>query len=368
MKAVVLTGHGDMSKLVYRTDVPTPKTLGQPPQVLVKVAAAGLNNTDVNTREGWYATTTTSTSTNTDSISEDEDSPWHTIDFPRIQGADVCGHVVAVGSGVESANSSTSLLGKRVLVDPWLRDWDHPSKNHPPGYLGSSADGGFAEYCVVDYRNVHPIDEHKTSLTDAELATFPCSYSTAEGMLERAAVTDDIVLVTGASGGVGGALMQLAKRRGATVVALASPAKHQDIIRTSCGRPPDALLPRAPDNLPAALQTAIGRDSVTVVADVVGGDYFPTLLQALEHGGRYTTSGAITGAVVSLDLRTLHLNDLTLLGSTVIPRHVFENLVGYIEAGEIRPVLADTFALADFHKAQQTFIEKRHTGNIVVIP
>ena len=203
MKAVVLTGHGDMSKLVYRTDVPTPKTLGQqPPHVLIKVAAAGLNNTDVNTRVGWYATTTTSTSRNTDSSCEDQESPWHTIDFPRIQGADVCGHVVAVGSGVESANSSTSLLGKRVLVDPWLRDWDHPSKNRPPGYLGSSADGGFAEYCVVDYRNVHPIDEHKTSLTNAELATFPCSYSTAEGMLERAAVTDDdIVLVTGASGG-----------------------------------------------------------------------------------------------------------------------------------------------------------------------
>ena len=105
-----------------------------------------------------------------------------------------------------------------------------------------------------------------------------------------------------------------------------------------------------------------------MVADIVGGPYWPQLIDVLERGGRYTCSGAIAGPMVELDLRTLYLRDLTFTGSTVIDLEVMPNLVRYIEAGDIRPALAATYPLADLHRAQAAFIAKNHTGNIVVCP
>ena len=101
---------------------------------------------------------------------------------------------------------------------------------------------------------------------------------------------------------------------------------------------------------------------------MVGGPGWPALIEVLERGGRYTCSGAIAGPVVALDLRTLYMRDLTFTGSTVIDAHVMHDLVGYIEAGKVRPALAATFPLAELHAAQAAFVSKQHTGNIVVIP
>ncbi len=358
MKAIVLVGHGGLDQLEYHTDWPTPKP--GPGEVLIKVAACGMNNTDVNTRSGWYSKAVSEATTGGayDTVNE-EDPTWGgaPITFPRIQGADVCGYVAAVGDGVEA-----NLIGKRVITDNWLRDWDDPLNKQGVGYFGSERDGGYAEYTTVDARNVGVVE---SALSDAELATFSCSYTTAEGMLARADVkAGDVVLITGASGGVGSALIQLANRRGATTVALASEAKHDDVAKLK----PTAILPRSPENLAQALKEAIGRETATVVADIVGGQDFGKLISQLERGGRYTCSGAIAGPLVELDLRTFYLNDLTFTGSTVVPPHVFTDLIGYIERGEIEPMLAATYALEDFHAGQEAFIEKRHTGNIVVVP
>ena len=144
------------------------------------------------------------------------------------------------------------------------------------------------------------------------------------------------------------------------MIALASEAKHSEVAALG----PDRILPRRPENLRAAL----GEDQITVVADVVGGDYWPKLIDILERGGRYTCSGAIAGPIVSFDLRTFYLRDLTFTGSTVIDPEVMQNLVRYIEAGEVRPALAATYPLQDLHAAQSAFIAKEHTGNIVVVP
>lgn len=358
MRAVVLTAHGGPEVLQMRDDWPVPQPNDD--QVLLKVGACGMNNTDVNTRSGWYSKTVTDATTggSYDGIG-DEDPAWGgaPVSMPRIQGADAVGQVVAVG-----ANADPALKGQRVMVDCWLRDWDDPSNREKTGYFGSECDGGFAQYAAVDHRNVGIIN---SSLSDAELATFSCSYTTAEGMLSR--VNDgsgDIVLITGASGGVGSALIQLARRRGARVVCLASEVKHAEVAKLN----PEVILPRAPADLKAALRDAIGRDTVSVVADIVGGDYFGTVIDVLERGGRYTCSGAIAGPIVELDLRTLYLRDLTFTGSTVIPPKIFRDLLGYVERGEVKPMLAATYSMADFHAAQAAFIEKKHTGNIVVIP
>lgn len=353
MKAMVTMGHGDLDQIVLHTDWPRPEPAAH--EVLIKVGACGLNNTDVNTRSGWYSKKVTDATTGGAFEEVGADDPtWGgaPITFPRIQGADVCGVIVAVGANIDPAR-----IGERVITDGWLRDESDPENIDKTGYFGSERDGGFAEYTTTLARNALAIN---SNLTDAELATFSCSYSTAEGMLTRAHVTDqDTVLIPGASGGVGGALVQLAKRRGARVIAMASEAKHADVSTLG----PDRILPRAPDDLRAVL----GNERITVVADIVGGPYWPTLIDILERGGRYTCSGAIAGPMVEFDLRTFYLRDLTFAGSTVITPEVMPNLISYIEQGEIMPALAATYPLDQLREAQSAFIAKEHTGNIVVV-
>ena len=356
MRAVVLTGHGGLDRLSVREDwpLPVPGSNG----VLVAVGACGLNNTDVNTRTAWYsAGVSGATTSQALEAAAGADAAWggSAISFPRIQGADVCGRVVALGSECDP-----SLLGRRVLIDPWLRDWNDPLARDKCGYFGSECDGGFAEYTTVDARHVHPVT---SEFSDAELATFATSYMTAENMLNRAeAQAGDRVLISGASGGVGSALIQLARRRGAETIALCGESKAEAVRVLGAHH----VLPRSPEDLKAALRTATGHEEVTVVTDVVGGPIWPQLISALARGGRYTCAGAIAGATVSFDLRTFYLRDLVFTGATVPPPGVFPDLVGYIERGEIRPVLAATWPLHDLVAAQEAFIAKRHIGNIVV--
>lgn len=331
MRAVLLTGHGGLDRLEYHDDVPVP--VPEFDEVLIEVAACGMNNTDINTRVGWYA-----------------GGSWGGgLQFPRIQGADPVGRIVAVGESVAS-----SRIGERVLIDAWLRG---PTLEDAR-YLGSEIDGGYAEYVVVPSVNAHSID---SNLTDAQLASFPCSYATAEHMLTRPdVVAGQWVLVTGASGGVGGALVQLAKRRGAKVVGLTSAGKISSVADLGA----DVVFDREdPDLVDSILANSGGID---VFADVVGGDLFAPLLETVRRGGHYTTAGAIAGPIVALDLRTLYLHDLTMHGATVLPPEVFANLVGYIERGEIRPVIAATFPLEQIREAEEAFVEKDHVGAIVI--
>ena len=207
MRGVRLVGHGGLDMLDIRTDIPLP--MPQSREVLVRVSAAGVNNTDINTRIAWYS--------KHDGASEDASWAGQPLQFPRIQGADVCGRIVATGDDVD-----TDRIGERVLVEPCIREAQGRDLERP-WYLGSECDGGFAEYTVVASRHAHAVD---SALSDAELASFPCSYSTAENLLTRAGVIrGDRVLITGASGGVGSGAVQLAKARGATVVAVTSPEK-----------------------------------------------------------------------------------------------------------------------------------------------
>ncbi|NKC11026.1 MAG: zinc-binding dehydrogenase [Gammaproteobacteria bacterium] len=360
MRAVVLTGHGGPDKLEYHADWPAPQP--GPGEAVVKVGACGLNNTDVNTRSAWYSKgAAAATSGGELEGAGEQDAAWGGggIEFPRIQGADVAGVVVATGAAVDEG-----LIGQRVLIDTWLRDWNEPMNMDKCAYYGSECDGGYADYTCVDARQVHPV---ASALSDTELATFATAYVTAENMLNRAAVgAGQTVLIPGASGGVGSALIQLTKRRGAVPIAMCGAGK-EDAVRAAGAQ---IILPRSRHHtggdLGGALRASIARDTVDVVADVVGGDGWPALIGVIARGGRYTCAGAIAGPVVDFDLRTFYLRDLTFTGATIVPPGVFADLVRYIERGEIKPLLAATFALRDFHAAQQAFIDKRHVGNIVI--
>ena len=112
----------------------------------------------------------------------------------------------------------------------------------------------------------------------------------------------------------------------------------------------------------------LGRSSVDVVIDVVGGPGFSQLLDVLRPGGRYAVSGAIAGPIAEIDLRTLYLKDLSLFGCTFQEDEVFENLVAYLESGEVRPVVSRSYPLAEIAQAQRDFLDKSHVGKLVLIP
>lgn len=344
MKAIALTGHGGLEKLQWREDMPVPRPA--PGEVLIRVGASAVNNTDINTRTGWYSKSvrgdTGSAAAQGYGGASDADGAWSgALDFPRIQGADCCGEIVSVGEGMDAAR-----IGERVLVRPIHR----PRDAQPDAQVtfGSERDGAFAEFATIGAEHALQID---SELTDIELASFPCAFSTAEGMIQRAGLGAERVLITGASGGVGSATVQLAKRRGAHVTAVTSPAKRDALKALGA----DATLDR---------NETFNADSFDVVLDLVGGPRWPELLDALAVRGRYVTSGAIAGPIVELDLRTLYLKDLTLIGSTRQDPAVFTDLIGYIEAGEIRPLVAETYPLRELRAAQEAFLEKAHIGKI----
>lgn len=247
-----------------------------------------------------------------------------------------------------------SRIGERVIVEPCIREAG--GKRLPiPWFLGSECDGGFAEYLVVASSHAYAI---VSSLSDVELASFPCSYSTAENMLTRAAVKEgERVLITGASGGVGSAAVQLAKARGATVIAVTTPSKAADLLKLGA----DQVVYRD-----ESLIEALGTNSTDVVLDLVAGKQWNELLDLLRPGGRYAVAGAIGGPLVELDVRTLYLKDLTLFGCTVLEPEVFSNLVARIENGQVSPLVAMTRPLEQIAEAQAAFQEKKHVGKIVL--
>ncbi len=355
MKAVVTTGNGGYEKLEYK-DVPVPRIAGH--EVLVEVLAAGVNNTEINTRLGWYSSKVTD---GTQELSAGEkqkqvagalkDGGWNeSTPFPLIQGTDCCGRIAAVAS-----KEDEYLLGSRILIRPCIRTsgWDSLENR----WMASDFDGSFAQFVSIPASEVFPVN---CGWSDAELGTIPCAYGTAENMIHRAGVSAGMrVLIAGASGGVGSAAVQLAKRRGAIVTAITSREKMERVRAIGA----DVVIERG-----TPLIGAVGEKTMDVVIDNVAGSGFGLMLKALKRGGRYVTSGAIAGPMVELDMRDLYLKDLTLIGCTAWDEPVFPNLVSYIEKGEIRPLLEKTFPLGDIVEAQKEFSMKKHVGKFVLLP
>ncbi len=347
MQAVVLTGHGGLDRLEYR-DCPVPAPA--PGEVLLAVRACGMNNTDVWVREGAYGTDDDPSAT----------ASWRrgkpTLEFPRIQGGDIVGTVVAVGAGIDPTR-----VGERILVDFSIYNTDGDSLADID-YIGHGRDGGYAEYCAVPAENAHRIE---SEYSDAELATFCCAYLTAEHMLDRARVTaGERVLVTGGAGGVGGALIQLCRVRGAIPFAVTS-APKADAVRALGA---EAIALRDQGNWVEQVLDALAGKPLDVVADVVAGPLFRDLINLLRPEGRYTTAGAFAGGIVEFDLRTVYLKHLEIHGSSQGTRAAFARLHGYIEAGKIKPNLHATYPLSEFHRAQTDFMNKAYVGKLVVMP
>lgn len=343
MRAVRITGHGG-PEVLEAANVPIP--VPQAGEVLVRVRAVALNNTDLWTREGAYGRPG----------APETLSGWRgPLTFPRIQGADVSGRVAAVGTGV-----TEDLVGRRVVVDPALYDTDGPDAN-PVGLMGSERDGGYAEYVAAPAKHVH--DVTASPLTDDQLATLPTAYGTALGMVERGRLRKgETALVSGASGGVGLALVQLARARGAQVLAVSSGPKLGAVREAGA----HAVVDRAGD-IPEQVRAA-APEGIDVALDVVAGELVGDGLPLLREGGRWVVAGALGGYGLTFDVRRLYLHNAQIIGSAMhTPTH-FALLMDLARQGGVQPVVAAAFPLDQAAQAQEELARRGHVGKIVMHP
>ncbi len=356
MYAQVLTGHGGPDKYEFKTGLAVPKC--GPNDVLIRVSACGCNNTDIWTREGAY------------SSDKDESKGWdEPLKFPRIQGCDIVGSVAAVGTRVDPKR-----VGERVLVNPTLHG---PNGETDCRFVGSELDGGFASHCVVPAVNAHRVPRD-CKLSDTELATFPCSYQTAWHMLRRSRLgRGEVAIVTGASGGVGTALVQLCKIVGARVVAVTSASKAAAVRELGA----DATVDRLAKDFDALLASAIGAcrqaeakaqrtggpsHQADVALDNVAGPMLMNIINSLRPNGRYATAGSIAGQFPKLHWPTFYLKQLDLLGCVLATRGEFDEVRNMIFEGKIKPLVARVFPLRHLANAQAFFKKKKFVGNVVV--
>lgn len=344
MKAMLLTGHGGPDKLVLDESYPVPAVL--PGEVLIKVGACGINNTDIWVREGAYGT-----SDDPDEVASFGDSQ---LQFPLIQGADIVGTIATCGDEVDATRT-----GERVLVDFGIYSGegdDIPSHD----YIGSGRPGGFAEYVSVPAENAHAIE---SPLSDAELATFCCAYITGEHMLRRTAVSKgERVLVTGASGGVGSGVIQLCRARGAIPYGVVGAGK-EDAVREIGA---EGIVTRGCDDIVKEVAEVTGGADIDVVIDTVAGPMLPDLIEILRSGGRYATCGAMGGPMVELDMRRIYLKNIEIHGATQGTRRDFAAILDHILSGAIKPLLAGTFPLSELGRAQEAFNRKDFVGKLAI--
>ncbi|MDY6815587.1 MAG: zinc-binding dehydrogenase [Pseudomonadota bacterium] len=359
MKAMVLTGHGDIDKLEYQ-NVPTPRP--GPGQVLVQVTATAKNNTDRKAREGLYPT-------KKGEMTSFRMGGKPTLTFPRIQGADIAGRVVAVGDGVDE-----SRIGERGLLDFNIYADGRRDINLTPDYYGHGADGGFAEYVVLPSDQFHYIPNPE--LSDAELAAMGmCSYQTAMHMLTSANVrAGERVLVTGASGGVGTALIQLCRILGAIPYALSKKGKADALVALGA----EAVLDRSNmDSFEERVKEQTGGKPIDAVMDLVGGEmtdrFIDTMIfdmNARDTYPRLSIAGASGGNISEILWTRIYLYQVQIYGVSHGTREEAEQLMAWIRGGQLKPVLHGAFRLSDLHRAEDYFVNRgsNYLGKIVIVP
>nr|WP_036720354.1 zinc-binding dehydrogenase [Paenibacillus sp. JCM 10914] len=348
MKAFQVTGFGGLEKLILNTlDIPEPKR----GEVLVKIHATALNNSDIWMREGAYGTDTSSNAS----------AGWRRegIQFPRIPGSDIAGEIVKIGDDVER-----EFLHKHVVLFPFQSSgetgYEHMSSDI--AYIGSEFDGGYAEYVIwkADLCYEAPL----TDLTES--STIPVSGLTAWHMITRTNMKKgQNVLINGATGGVGSLAVQIASKVfGAKVIALVR--DHSlDAKMKELGA--NETVSYKSTQLVSEIKEA-AQGEIDIVVDVVGDTTFSTSLAVLKKGGSFVTSGASSGVVTELDLRTLYLKHLNILGSTLGTREEFSELLKAVKEGEIKPLVDKTFPLIEAKEAQTYFKESKQLGKVVLLP
>ena len=303
--------------------------------VLIKVLYCGVNPIDY-----WIA------------------SGRYSISPPNnIVGSEAYGVIEDLGDDVEGFK-----IGDRVIVYPWIycgkcRYCIEGNENLclKGGIIGGIVDGCYAEYMVIDHRNVFKVDE---KLDEYTAATLPIGALTAYHSVKKAGISrDDIVLVLGASGNVGIYVVQYAKLYGAIVIAISRKRWLKDYGADYVVKFDEV------DNLMDEL-----RLKPTVVIDPIGIDTMSKSLRLLDRGGRLVTFGTLTGDEVMLDIGFLYRNEITLLGATGGSRAEFMRVIRDAVSGKLKPKIWRIFKLHEAEAAINSLWSDERDGKILLKP
>lgn len=327
MKAAVIHEHGGPERMgVETTGRPAPG----PGEISVRVAACGVSHLDIFVRRGM---------------------PGVTIPLPHIAGGDVTGWVEELGENVSAITP-----GSPVLVDPAI----------PEGTLGEGRAGGLAECVVVPAANAIPLGGDAIGRL-VSVAALPIAYGTAQRMLfDRGRLqAGETVAVLGASGGVGVACLQLAKRAGATVIAITSSDAKADRLR---GLGADVAVVTRDGGFGKQVWEATGKQGADMVVDFTGEATWPQSLRCTKKHGRLVTCGATSGHDAVTDLRYVWVREIDIRGSDGWTRDGLLELVRLVEGDELDPVIHALLPLSRAGEALEEMEERRAFGKVVVLP
>ncbi len=326
MRVACVVAHGGLENLKLQ-DWPEPKP--GPGQALVQVKACGLNYLDIFVRRGM---------------------PGLPVELPRIPGGDIAGIVEAVGAGVDRA-----WIGKRVLVDPHLKTG---------GALGEHANGGLCEKIAVDGDSLIAMPDN---VSFAQAAAIPIAFGTARRMMmTRGQVQKgELVLVLGASGGVGVGCVQIARDLGATVIACASSADKLERLRKLGAH---HLIDYSKENFSKAAWAISGKKGVDVCINFTGGDTWVPSIRAVRSQGRILTCGATAGYDPKEDLRFIWVREVNILGSNGWRRDDIEWILTAVSEKRFDPCVDRVFPLAEAVEAMRTLEDRRILGKVIVTP
>jgi NADPH:quinone reductase-like Zn-dependent oxidoreductase len=333
MRAMLLERFGP-PETMRLTDVPIP-TIG-PDDVLIKVAAVSVNRTlDLIVRAGEYA---------------------RPVRLPHVLGADPSGVIVEVGANVIGPR-----VGDRVATSPKIRRSADPTK---PVLLGVDVWGGYADYVAVPAANTHLIPAAMDFVTATVIARHA---PLAINMLrtQSGARSGETVLIMGASGGLGSAAIQVAKHLGLTVIAAAGTEAGLDLTRRLGA---DHTVNYRETNLREQILSLTGRGVDIVLENVGTAELFPLAIAAMAHNGRLVTAGAHGGGKVTLDVNTLYLKHLTIIGSTVQSDEDVARSFELAERGVLTTAIDRVMPLDRAVEAHQLVAERANHGKVVLIP
>jgi len=340
MRAALFDGFGGPEVLRIE-QVPRPEP--GPGEVLVQVRAAAMNHLDLWVRRGLPVQTT----------------------MPHIGGSDVAGVVAERGPDVAGVS-----VGERVIVNPslWCGRCEWCLRGEQPlcvdyKILGEHTDGGFAEFVAVPARNLFPIPD---DFGFAEAAAVPLGFSTAwRGLITRGRLRPgEDVLITGASGGVATAAVQIAHLAGARVFALTTADNAERVRRLGA----DFVYDRESGDWSRALRQDSGKRGVDLILDSVGQALWPQLLRALVRGGRLVTYGATTGPDATTDVRVVFWKQLELLGTTMATPQEFETVMRLVFRRRLQPIVDVELPLAQARAAHERLESGHQFGKVVLIP
>ena len=327
MRAIAIQAHGGLDQVKLRTDWPEPSA--GPGQAVVDVKACGLNYLDIFVLQGM---------------------PGLPVEMPRIPGGDIAGIVHSVGARV-----SHEWVGRRVLIDPHIK---------PGGALGEHANGGLCERIAIEAENlIHMPD----AVSFEQAASLPIAYGTAHRMLitRGQLQAGELVLILGASGGVGTGCVQIAKNLKARVIACASsPEKLRRLQELGA----DHVIDYTKEDFSTRAWELSGKRGVDVLVNYTGGDTWVPSLRTLARHGRLLTCGATAGFDPKTDIRYIWRREVNIIGANGWRRADLEALLVEVERGSIKPIIDRVLPLAESAEAMRLLQDREVFGKVIVCP